>query len=51
MESQVKAQGTFNAQRFFEAVATIIANREKCQITVKRVKRIDSNIEQEKATA
>lgn len=51
MEFQVKAQGTFNEQRFFEAVATIIANREKCKITVKRVKRIDSNIEQEKATA
>lgn len=51
MESQVKAQGTFNTQRFFEAVAMIIANREKCQITVKRVKRIDRNVEQEKATA
>lgn len=51
MESQVRTQGTFNTQRFFETVAMIIANREKCQITVKRVKRIDSNIEQEKATA
>ena len=51
MESQVRTQGTLNVQRFFEALATIISDREKCQVTVKRIQKIDSNTEQEKATA